>query len=278
MQGMRAARARSKRLGASLFAILAAGVAAPAASADIVGAGPDETIQQAYGPLSQSVDYSGAFTDPNDVDYLAFDVAFAGESLHFTVSNTMTSCNSPDDDSCPLYATLMDQTDHQVGGDNSSAGTIATVNDTETIDWTFSQAGTYYLLMESNGNLPPGQPTYTVSIAPASTPPSGPIVKSIAVPRRQHGFSVMGDVVLGQPVASLRTTLFALGRSGRRTSVTSEVLRTLAARAYRLVIRLPASYRQRLAQRHTLSLLLEFTIVNQSGSHLSFTRRVTLTR
>ena len=156
---------------AALFAALIAlgvGVSASAAKADIIGAGPDETIAQAYGPLTPGVNYSGAFSNPNDVDYLAFAVASAGESLQFTVSNTLQSCNSPDDDYCPLYATLMDQTNQQVGGDSSSAGTVATFDDTETIDWTFAAPGTYYVLMESNGNLADGQPTYTVSFTVTS--------------------------------------------------------------------------------------------------------------
>jgi len=38
-----------------------------------------------------------------------------------------------------VYATLIDQTKHQVGGDASSAGTVATVDDKETIDWTFAR-------------------------------------------------------------------------------------------------------------------------------------------
>jgi hypothetical protein len=258
----------------ALAAGIGAGISATAAKADIAGAGPDETIQQAYGPLAQSGTYTGAFTDPNDVDYLAFNVASAGESFHFTVSNTLRRCNSPDQDSCPLYATLMDQTNHQVGGDNSSAGTIATVNDTETIDWTFDQAGTYYVLMESNGNLPPGQPTYTIRIGP---PPSGPVVKSITVARHQRGFSVRGNVVLGQPAASLRTTLFALAANGRRTFLGTTALHSVTAGAYRPSIRLPAFWRRRLVQRHSLSLLLKFTIVTPSGSRLTFTRRVTQT-
>jgi Bacterial pre-peptidase C-terminal domain len=257
----------------ALAAIVA--ISAPAADADIVGAGPDETIQQAYGPLAQSVNYTGAFSGPNDVDYLAFEVTSAGESLHFTVSNTMHSCNSPDDDSCPLYATLMDQTNNQVGGDNSSAGTVATFNDTETIDWTFAQPGTYYVLMESNGNLPAGQPTYTVRTGPP--PPSGPVVKSITVPRHEYGFSVRGAVVLGQPAASLRTTLFTLAANGRRIFVATSALHSVAAGTYRPSVRLPAFWRHRLVQRHSLPMLLEFTIVMASGSHLSFTRGLTLT-
>lgn len=227
--------------------------------------------------------YSGAFATPDDVDYLAFDVASAGESLRFTVSNTLQSCNSPDLDSCPLYATLMDQTNQQVGGDTSSAGTVATVDDTETIDWTFAQPGTYYLLMESNGNLANGQPTYVVQFGPP--PPagggggsghggghggggsvgggSGPIVNSLTVARHQRGNWVAARVALAEPAASVRETLFALHPGGRRTYVASSTRRQLAARRYRLSIRLSAPYRQALMLRHHLSLSL--TIHDRDG-------------
>lgn len=258
-----------------LVGVVAAEISASPAKADIVGAGSDESIPQAYGPLLESMTYTGAFTGPQDVDYLSFAVTSAGESLHFTVSNTMQSCDSPDQDSCPLYATLMDQTNNQVGGDTSSAGTVATVNDTETIDWTFAQPGTYYLLMESNGNLPAGQPTYTVRIGPPAA--TAPIVKSIQVARRQRGNLVTGRVVLGQPAASLRASLFALGRGGRQTYIASLTRRPVTARTYPLAIHLPASYREALKLRHTLSLVLKITIAPASGAPLNYTRRVTLT-
>lgn len=260
---------------ALLVALVAAATSASTAKADIVGAGPDETIQQAYPPLAQSVNYNGAFTDSADVDYLAFRVATAGESLHFTVSNTLKSCNSPDQDSCPLYATLMDQTNHQVGGDTSSAGTVATVNDTETIDWTFAEPGTYYLLMESNGNLPAGQPTYTVRIGPP--PSTGPVVKSVNVPRHQHGNDVKATVVFAQPAASLRATLFGPGRAGHQPSIASVTRHPVSARTYVLNLRLSGVYRRMLKVRHKLSLVVKIGIAAASERSLRYVRRVTLT-
>ena len=265
-------------------AAVGVGLLADTAQADINGAGPDETIQQAYGPLVEGVTYSGAFTDPNDVDYLAFNVTSAGQSLVFTVSNTLTSCNSPDDDSCPVYATLMDQSNQQVGGDNSSAGTIATVDDTETIDWTFAQPGTYYVLMESNGNLPPGQPTYTVSVAPA---PSGsgsgsgkspvPPVKSVAAARHQRGDWVVATVALAQPPVTMTAYLFARGRGGHLTHVASSTRRLVRAGTFRLALRLPAAYRRTLKLQHRLSVVLDIAIVTSTGRRLRYSRPVTLT-
>lgn len=266
----------SHRVVIVLFAVIGGAIFAAPASADIVGAGADETIQQAYGPLRPSVNYRGVFNDPNDVDYLRFNVASAGERLHFTISNTMTSCKSPDQDYCPVWATLMDQSDQQVGGATSSAGTVATVDDTETIDWTFAQPGTYYVVMQSNGNLPPGQPTYTVTMGPP--PIVGPVVRSLAVPRHQRGNRVKVTVTFGQPVATLRATLFALGARGRQTYVARLTRHSLAARTYRLTLRLSALYRRRLKQRKRLPLLLKLTVVSSSGTRLHYARRVTLRR
>jgi hypothetical protein len=236
------------------------------------------------------VSYSGAFANPGDVDYLAFRVAFAGETLGFLVANTTQSCNSPDDDSCPVYATLMDQTNQQVGGDSSSAGTVATAGDTEAFSWTFAQPGTYYLLMESNGNLADGQPTYSVGVAvpggtggpggPGGTGGSGgsgPAVKSITVRRRQRGNRVTAQVVLTQLVTSLSATLFALGPHGRQTEIAKQTRHSAAPRTYRLAIALPAFYRRELDHRHRLSLVLETTVTTSSGRRLDYTRRVTLT-
>lgn len=102
------------------------------ASADVSGAGPDETASSAYGPLKGDVTYSGAFASQDDVDYLTFTVSAAAETLEFTVQNTTPNCQDPYDAGCPVYATLMDSTgQNQVGGSNSDAGTVATNGDTE---------------------------------------------------------------------------------------------------------------------------------------------------
>jgi hypothetical protein len=278
-----------------LLALLAAG-----ARADIAGAGPDETIQQAYGPLSPSVTYSGAFSNPDDVDYLAVKVTTAGQSFHFTVSNTTPSCVSPDDDYCPVYATLMDQQNQQVGGDNSDAGTIATVADSETIDWTFAQPGTYYVLMESNGNLAPGEPRYTVSFTTSggsgmggggssgtggggssgtggggssSTGGSGSTVK---VARHQRGPTVVASVTLASAAARLEASLYAL-RGSHRRRFTHTSRRHLAAGQHRLALRLPARYRRELRYRHHLSLLVRITVLSDAGVRQTYSAPVTLT-
>ncbi|HWF52694.1 MAG TPA: hypothetical protein VG294_18770 [Solirubrobacteraceae bacterium] len=289
----------ARRVAVLILAIVGTGAQASAANGDVVGAGPDETISQAFGPLVPYASYSGAFASPGDVDYLAFPVASAGESLYFAVSNTMQICASPDGDSCPVYATLMDQTNQQVGGDASTAGTVATVGDTETIVWTFAQPGTYYLLMESNGNLGDGQPTYTVAMAAPTTTTgpggtggsggsggsggthggagSGPIVKSITVARRQRGNKVRARVVLAQPAARLSATLFALDPHGRRTYVAGLTRHAVSAGTYPLALEVSGFYRRELRRHHRLSLLLKTIVTPTTGRPISYLRQVTLT-
>jgi hypothetical protein len=270
---------------AVLGGLAGAGRATPAAKADIAGAGPDETLAQAFGPLAPNRIYSGAFTSSADVDYLAFRVASAGQSLYFAVSNTTQGCNSPDADSCPVYATLMDQANEQVGGDTSSAGTVAIAGDVETIAWTFAQPGIYYLLMESNGNLGAGEPTYSVGLAApgggggtGAGKSTGPIVKSLTVARRQRGNRISARVVFGQAAARLSATLFALGPHGRQTYIAGVTRHAVSARAYQLAIGLSAFYRRELRRRHHLSLLLTTAITTASGRLLTYARPVALTR
>ena len=181
-------RARPTSALAVVGVLLAMATWSAAAGAEVTAptaGGPDESIAQAYGPLKGGVSYSGAFDDSSydDVDYLAFHVSKAGQTLEFTIANTTPSCSDPNDTGCPVYGTLMDGSDHQVGGDTSAAGTIATAGDTETFDWTFSQPGTYYLLMENNGDLPAGNPTYTARfVSRAGGTGTAPLVKSLKVP------------------------------------------------------------------------------------------------
>ncbi len=159
-----------------LLGLLLTATCPSVALADV--AGPDESVSQAYGPLQSGSAHSGAFASANDVDYLSVVVATAGQTLNFGVQNTTQVCNDPYAAGCPVYATLMDSSGmNQLGGDGSGAGTIATSGDTETFSWTFTQPGTYYLLMESDGDLSPGSPSYAVSLtstnAPASSGSSG---------------------------------------------------------------------------------------------------------
>lgn len=150
------------------FALLGA---APAA-ADL--GGPDDSIATAYGPLVPGMTYEGAFVSETDVDYLAFDVTSPGQTLRFDVRNTVSPCLSPDLTGCPVYATLLDASGTQLGGEGSGAGTGPVTDDApeETVDWTFPEPGRFYVAMDSGGD----DPTYAISYAvvpPAPATPAG---------------------------------------------------------------------------------------------------------
>jgi hypothetical protein len=278
-----------------LSALLGALAALPgAAAADIIGAGTAPYAPQAY-PLVLGHTVDGAFSGPDDSDYLSFVVARAGETLQFTVQNTTPVCQDPYDAGCPVYLTLMDQTGlSQVGGSNSGAGTIATFGDTESFGWTFAAPGTYYVLMESDGDLSAGSPTYSVlmSVPAMGTGGSGgggsgsgkgggsglvlPLVRSLTVLPRQTGTSVAATVVLGQPAASLRMTLTR--PSARSRTVATRVLHGLRVGKHRVTVRLPAALRRKLLRGVRLSLLVRITVTGTSGRRSTFTRRVTLRR
>lgn len=272
----------SRALGGVLVLVsvaLGAGPAISTANGDVVSGQPDETIPQAY-PIAPGHTYSGAFDDTSyeDVDYLAFTVTKANQTFQFTVANTTQTCNDPNDAGCPVYATLMDSNNQQVGGDTSDAGTIATNGDTEVLSWTFAAPGTYYLLMESDSDLTPGSPSYTVTFGapppggPGGTGPAAPLVRSLTVPPRQHGIRVRARVVLGQSHVRLTASLVA----GGHRVVTRLVRQGLGVGTHPLVLRLPHAYQTRLKRKHHLSLVLRLVATSASGQRTSLSRRVTL--
>lgn len=284
------------KLRLALLVVLVA-VAFPAAGvADISGAGSDETTAQAYGPLQDGIAYSGAFVSQSDVDYLSFIVAQAGETLQFTLQNTTQVCQDPDDAGCPVYATLMDSTgQNQVGGDDSDAGTIATAGDTETFAWTFTQPGIYYVLMESDGDLPAGSPSYSLEVAgvpgsrsggPGGSGGSGgsgagntgsPPVSSLKVTPHQRGSAVAVTLDLGRFAPWVRVTVFLAHGRGRARPVVSRTFHHLHAGHHHLVLPLPPADRRMLARGRRLSLILRITVATASGPSQRYTRPVTST-
>jgi hypothetical protein len=291
--------------------VLAVSAASSAtAGADISGAGPDETISQAYGPLRTGGTYSGAFASQSDVDYLAFTVGAPQQTLMFTVRNTTQGCRDPYDAGCPVYATVMDSTgQNQVGGSNSDAGTIATYGDTESFAWTFAQPGTYYVLMESDGDPPPGSPSYSVGLSAATgaggvtgggssggsggggsgggtggsgssgagggTGSSSVLVRSLKVVPHQRGKAVTATLVLGRPAARLLASLLVIHPHRPATALTRRLYGHLARGTHHLVISLPPAYRRKLARGLQVSLLLRITI-GAPGGQRTYIRRVTL--
>jgi hypothetical protein len=291
------------------FVVAVAAVFPAGAAAEIYGAPPDEGSSQAYGPLQRGVTYSGAFASQSDVDYLSFVVSSPGQTLDLTVRNTTQVCQDPYDAGCPVYATLMDSTgQNQVGGSNSDAGTIATYGDTESFAWTFAQSGTYYVLMESDGDLPAGSPSYAVTLSgPAAGSggtggsgggggngggPSGgsgssgggsggggsngasPLVRSLKVLPKQRGQAVSAVIVLTRGTAWLRAAVLSPRQHDR--AVARHLYRHLARGLHHLTLRLPAAYRRRLTKGQRLSLLLKIMIASQAGRPVTILRPVTL--
>ncbi|HWF55458.1 MAG TPA: hypothetical protein VG223_12545 [Solirubrobacteraceae bacterium] len=278
----------STRFSVAVAAVLLTLVTPGVALADIVGAGPDESPSQAYGPLVLNTPVAGAFVNQSDVDLLAFTIATAGETRYFTLANTTTNCQDPNDAGCPVYATAMDQTGvNQIGGPSSDAGTIATARDTETFAWTFPSAGTYYIELESDGDLPAGTPTYrfTVSDSPpgsvvgtgptAGSPPAAstaPLIESLHVATRQRGGRIRMLLRTGRKARRVRTTLTV---AGSRSIVASKSLFAVSAGRHLIALTLPPRLRRRLRVGHPLKLVLVVTAVPPSGTDVKRTRRIT---
>jgi hypothetical protein len=276
----------STRFSVALAVLLTLAVTPGVALADVVGAGPDESPAQAYGPLVLNTPVAGAFVNQSDVDLLAFTIAAAGETRYFTLANTTANCQDPNDAGCPVYATAMDQTGvNQIGGASSDAGTIATAQDTETFAWTFPSAGTYYIELESDGDLPAGTPTYrfTVSDSPSgsgtgpttgSPPPasSAPLIESLHVATRQRGGRIQMLLRTGRKARRVRTTLTL---AGSRSIVASKSLFAVPAGRHQIALTLPPRLRRQLRVGHPLKLVLVVTAVPPSGTAVKRTRRIT---
>jgi hypothetical protein len=275
-----------KRLApAALVVALAA--ATPAVGQVGPGETPADSIQSAY-QTQPNTTYTGAFQPDtatfHDLDYLAFTVTNPGETLEFTLQNTSRCIPPGDYEFCPVYLSILNQANTLVA---DGAGTIATYADTEWFDWTFQTPGTYYMVMESNGDEPPGNPTYAVSYtvlsagspAPGANPPGGsppppkaPLVLGLQVPPRQHGATVSARLKLGQR-ASVRAVLML---RGSQRSIITLVRDSVRPGTTRLTLRLPASYRKALT--YGLSLRLRLSVHGASGASRTFNSAVFLYR
>jgi hypothetical protein len=258
-----------RALRASLLSTLLLLLLAPAAEADLFG--PDDSFSQAYGPLRQQVTYSGALRTPGDLDYFYFDITRPGEALHITVQNTLQGCSNPDQNGCPLWATLLDGTEHQLGGEGSTAGTgEVDYRSTDFIDWTFPQPGRYYIVLESSGDLP----TYNLRLDPARSGVSLPVIRSVRVLSPQRGDTVRARLVFGQRISRLEADLF---RTPGGSRVGRIVRRGLGAGRYALAVRLnSAAARRTLRRTHRLRVALKIIARGASGDTRSVTRGVTL--
>jgi hypothetical protein len=281
---------------------------APAARADVFG--PDESIAQAGGPLQPGTTYSGAFSSPDDVDYLAFDVAQANETLHFDIVNTLTSCNNIDDDYCPMWGTLVDGNGQQLGGEGSSAGTgEVDYASSDGIDWTFASPGRYYLVLESSGDLPTFQLDFNMVTtasgggttggghghghgqgaggkggsgsgqAPTTGTGARPgaLISSITLARHQRGRQPSALVVLTQPLAQLDVQVLARVGRGARLSVVGHLLRRRPIAGLER-IRVAVNGGAWLARSHAVPVLLRLKALSLDGRTQVVQRHFTLRR
>jgi hypothetical protein len=256
-----------------ILCALGALVLAAPAPADV--AGPDDSLSQAYGPLQPGVSVSGKFVRPDDVDYLKFDITARNTAVHFTVTNTVDSCNSADGPiGCAVWGTLIDGQQRQLGGEGSSAGTAEVdARKTDVIDWTIADPGTYYLAMDSGGSFP----SYRVRLSPPT--PTGPVIASLSARSVRHGGAVRARINAGRPLKSLKAKL-TLTRNGNPVAIGRASLSNVKKGLKTLTITVNSTGRQALASDadHRLRVRLRVTAVPAVGKSASASRFFTLHR
>jgi hypothetical protein len=303
----------------TLVALTCALAAAPVAIADLQIGGNTvtaDTAATAY-PSQPGVTYNGTLnTDTatyHDLDYLAL-TANAGETIEFTFQNTTVGSNPSFPLTCDNYCEEFLSLDKpnpayppppDALGLCDGAGTRATYGDTEIFDWTFGAAGTYYMIIEDDGDLPL---SYSVSyrIVSASggtdsclpsgttgggtgtgsgckhhcttgsghgskTSPPPPLVRFVRVVPTQRGTTVKATLTLGQWAKSVRIQLLL-----RQRTIASIRRAPLGPGRHKFKLVLPGKYQRMLAARHKLSLVVRFTVHGKSGATKTITRRLTL--
>jgi hypothetical protein len=244
--------------------LVVAAVGATSVHADLFPG--DDSFAQAKGPLGFGTTYSGALRTSDDLDYESFDIAKAGQALHITVRNTQGKCTNPDKTGCPIYATLLDRNEKQVGGEGSSAGTgKVDAGTTQYIDWKFAEAGRYVIVVESGSDTP----TYSLRLDRVA---AGPVFQSVRVPSSQRGTAVRGRVVFGRAISQLRADVV-----GSRGALYGRLVRrSLAARGHALRVNLNSRGRAALAKAGRLRVALRLVAKPVDGATATATRRVVL--
>lgn len=216
-------------------------------------------------------------------DYLKFTITNPGETIVFTDRNTTVGPNPSFPNTCyqfcPVYLSLVDSS---LMGLGDGAGTVATYGDTENVTWTFATPGTYYIVMESDGDV---NLSYAASYVIANGGPVGcqqncgpgpitlpPLVHSLRVSPKQRGTAVNAFVKPGQPLHSVRVSLLY----GKHT-IAGQTRGPLGTARYRFTLQLPATYRHRLKAHHKLHLVVRVTAAGATGATATYSRAVTLT-
>lgn len=255
-----------------------------AALADVPSHGSDETPATAV-PLYWNVPVSGAFQDSKhpgnsdgsgDEDYLAFTVAYPGEVLSFKLQNTTSKCGSIDVnmDGCPVYDTLMDSTGQsQVGGSTSGAGDEATAGDTETFSWKFTSAGRYYVLLENDGGLPDGYPSYKFTLSAPKVHAS-----ALGLSHARHSSRARVRFDLASTASTVKLSVRTAPRSGRSRAVMTRKLSGVLGGKHTASFGLPRWLRHELSHAGSVSVRFSVTTTSASGAHSTASRRFTLRR
>lgn len=214
-------------------------------------------------------------------DYLKFTVTSPGETIEFSDQNTTTglnpnTCNNSLN-GCPVYLSVVDQNFKDPG---APFGTYAIYGDTEVIDWTPPTPGTYYMVMESDGDV-------NVSYAAKYTILSGgggcqqncgpgsitipPLIRTLHVSPKQRGAKVNAFVKPGQPLHAVQVVLLY-----GKHRIAAQTRGPLGTARYRFTLQLPAAYRHRL-KHHRLHLVVRITASGATGAKVTYNRAVTLT-
>ncbi len=248
---------------------LALAWAAGPARADVSGLGPGDSLGAPAGPMQMGVEYSGAFTRPDDLDHVLFSVANPGSTLQFVVTNTYNGC--PPNDYCPIWGTLLDTAGGQLGGEGSGAGTGPVGEQTsDSIVWNFPEAGNYVLVLEGNGDLA----TYRFRADVTNAGPGGggggggaappaPQITRMHTARHQRGSTVRARLTLRPGASRVTARLVADGRRfGRSRAVRVGYLRrgSLGPGAVSLRVPLFARVRRALARLKSLRVTLVVTV------------------
>jgi hypothetical protein len=304
-----------------LIAVLLIGAlaAAPVAIADIQTGGGTvaaDTAATAY-PAQPGVTYNGTLNPDtstyHDLDYLAF-TATAGETIQVTFQNTTVGSKPSFPLSCDNYCEeflSLDKPNPSYPPPPDAlplcngAGTRATYGDTEIFNWTFGTAGTYYMIIEDDGDLPLSYAaSYQVVSASGgtdsclsggttggtgsgckhhcgtggngkgstTTAPPPPLVRFVRVLPKQSGTTVKASLTLGQWAKSVRVQLLL-----RQKTIAAVRRAPLGPGGHKFKLALPGAERRMLAAQHKLSLVVRMTVHGKTGVTETFNRRVKLT-
>jgi hypothetical protein len=294
-EGVKARGARTDKFGVKrglvLLVVGAALVFAGTASALIepgnIGALPANPYPTQPGQVVNGTLFTNQPPGPGGTpqDYLKFTVTSPGETIVFTDQNTTTGVNPyMCSHYCPVYLSLVNSSFTGLG---DGSGTIATYGDTENVPWTFATPGTYYIVMESDGDV---NLSYAASYAVVSGGSGGggggncqqdcgpaavtspPLVRALHVSPKQRGTSVNAFVKPGQALQSARVLLLY----GKHT-IAAQTRGPLGTARYRFTLHLPAAYRHRLKAHHKLHVVVRITASGATGATVTYNRAVTLT-